>query len=158
MWNGAKVDLPHGTAKLPPPFPSMAFSFKKLFSNDSARGSDGLVQTQREAIVDLLHYCMFADNFVALAEDSFVNSVAATLSWDKKITFESYEGGSIGKARKAKESAAYREQFYKDVVARLATKEARARALQLCRDLYKADAKLADAESEQLAALAKLLA
>ena len=136
----------------------MAFSFKKLFSNDPTRKSDGLVQSQREAIVDLLHYCMFADNFVALAEDSFVNSVAATLSWDEKITFESYEGGSIGKARKAKESAAYREEFYKDVVVRLATKEARAKALQFCRDLYKADAKQAEAETQQLTVLAKLLA
>jgi len=136
----------------------MAFSFKKLFSGNSDSKSDGLNQAQREAIVDLLHYCMFADNFVALAEDSFVNSVAATLNWDKNITFESYEGGSIGKARKAKESASYRETFYKDVISRLATKEARAKALQLCRDLYQADAKQAEAETQQLATLAKLLA
>ena len=134
----------------------MSYSLKKAFSSTPTK-PDGLAQPQREAIVDLLHYCMFADNFVALAEDRFVNTVAATLSWDKNISFETYEGGSIGKARKAKDVAGYRDQFFKDVVQRLATKEARELALKLCRDLYHADAKLATAESEQLAAIAKLL-
>ena len=135
----------------------MPHSLKKAFGPTSAQPQDGLAQSQREAIVDLLHYCMFADNFVSLSEDKFVNTVAATLSWDKNISFESYEGGSIGKARKAKESAAYREDFFKDVVQRLATKDARQLALKLCRDLYHADAKLAETESQQLAALVRLL-
>ena len=136
----------------------MSTSVQKLFSADSSKKTDGLVQTQREAIVDLLHYCMYADNFVALAEDRFINSVAATLSWDKNISFEVYEGGSIGKARKAKESTAFREKFYKDIVNRLATKEARSLALQLCKDLYSADTGMAESESQQLAVLHKLLA
>lgn len=136
----------------------MPTSLKRAFPADSkTTTSDGLNQTQREAIVDLLHYCMFADNFVSLSEDKFVNTVAATLSWDKSISFDSFEGGSIGNARKAKESAPYREQFYKDVVSRLATKDARGLALKLCRDLYKADANMADLESQQLAVISKLL-
>jgi uncharacterized tellurite resistance protein B-like protein len=136
----------------------MPNSLKQAFPADSTTPNDGLNQTQREAIVDLLHYCMFADNFVSLTEDKFVNTVAATLSWDKKISFESFEGGSIGKARKAKESATFREEFYKDIQARLATKEARALALKLCKDLYRADAKVAELESQQLAIISKLLA
>jgi uncharacterized tellurite resistance protein B-like protein len=136
----------------------MPNSLKKAFASSPAQQQDGLIQPQREAIVDLLHYCMYADNFVALSEDKFINTVASTLSWDKNISFESYEGASIGKARKAKESASYREQFFKDVVQRLGAKDARELALKLCRDLYHADAKLASAESEQLAAIARLLA
>jgi DUF1680 family protein len=135
----------------------MPTSFQKVFSADSAKKNDGLSQPQREAIVDLLHYCMYADNFVALAEDKFINAVAATLNWDNNISFEVYEGGSIGKARKAKESAGYRDTFYKDVVARLATKEAREMALKLCKDLYNADS-MAESESQQLAVIKKLLA
>lgn len=135
----------------------MPTSFQKVFSADRSKKNDGLSQTQREAIVDLLHYCMYADNFVALAEDKFINAVAATLNWDDKISFEVYEGGSIGKARKAKESAGYRDTFYKDVVARLATKEARELALKLCKDLYNADS-MAESESQQLAVIKKLLA
>jgi DUF1680 family protein len=135
----------------------MPTSFQKVFSADSTKKNDGLSQSQREAIVDLLHYCMYADNFVALAEDKFINAVAATLNWDKNISFEVYEGGSIGKARKAKESAGYRDTFYKDVVARLATKEARAMALKLCKELYNADS-MTESESQQLAVIKKLLA
>ena len=135
----------------------MSISVQKLFSADSSKKTDGLTQTQREAIVDLLHYCMYADNFVALAEDRFINSVAATLSWDNMISFEVFEGGSIGKARKAKESAAFRDTFNKDIVNRLATKEARSLALQLCKDLYNADTGMTASESQQLALLHKML-
>jgi uncharacterized tellurite resistance protein B-like protein len=135
----------------------MPTSLKRAFPADSKNHDDGLGQVQREAIIDLLHYCMFADNFISLSEDKFVNTVAATLSWDKKISFESYEGGSIGKARKAKESPAFREEFYKDIVARLATKDARGLALKLCKELYHADAKVAELESQQLATISKLL-
>jgi uncharacterized tellurite resistance protein B-like protein len=136
----------------------MSTSLKKAFpSGSKTTVADGLNQGQREAIIDLLHYCMFADNFVSLSEDKFVNTVAATLSWDKNISFESFEGGSIGKARKAKESQAYREQFYKDLLSRLATKEARDLALKLCKDLYRADSNLAELETQQLAVISKLL-
>ena len=131
-------------------------TIKKLISDD-AKKNDGLNQKEREAIVDLLHYCMFADNFVALKEDQFVNSVAASLNWDKAISFESYEGGSIGNARRAKESTAYREEFLKGVSARLTSPKGRSLALDLCKKLYNADATLADAESTQLGVLSKLL-
>lgn len=126
--------------------------------SNSKIASDGLNQAQREAIVDLLHYCMFADNFVALSENKFVRTVVGTLTWDKNISFESYEGGSIGKARKAKENAEYRDRLFKDVAKRLATKDARELALKLCRDLYQADAKMAALESQQLASIVWLLA
>jgi hypothetical protein len=135
----------------------MPTSLKQIASN-AGKKDDGLKQTQREAIVDLLHYCMFTDNFVALKEDQFVNTVAATLSWDKNISFESYEGGSIGNARRAKESQAFREQFLPGIAKRLETKEARQLAFNLCKDLYNADSNLADGESQTLAALKKLLA
>ena len=136
----------------------MSTSLKKIFAADPTKKNDGLNQGQREAIVDLLHFCMFTDNFVALKEDQFVNTVAATLSWDKNVSFESYEGKSIGNARRAKESAAYRDDFLKDIVARLATPTAKSLARELCKDLYTADSNLAQSESQQLSAISRLLA
>lgn len=137
----------------------MPYSVKKVFSVQGSKKSDGLRQAQREAIVDLLHYCMFADNFVALAEDRFVNELADTLNWDPNISFESYEGGSIGNARRAKESAAYREQFLQGIVSRLETKEAKALALKLTKQLYASDQSgTSTPEAEQLIVLSKLLA
>jgi len=41
---------------------------RKLFHKSEAP-NDGLTQPQREAIVDLLNYCMYADNLVFLAEE-----------------------------------------------------------------------------------------
>ena len=40
---------------------------RKLFRKSEAP-KDGLTQPQREAVVDLLNYCMYADNFVFLAD------------------------------------------------------------------------------------------
>lgn len=135
----------------------MSNSVKKLFVKSGNAKSDGLQQGQREAIVDLLHYCMYADNLVALKEDQFVNQVAATLSWDPNISFESYEGGSIGNARKAKELPAYREEFLKSISERLRTKETRQLAFGLVKDLFNADANLSEKETQQLPALRQAL-
>lgn len=135
----------------------MPHSIKKLFENSGSSKDDGLSQAQREAIVDLLHYCMYADNLVALKEDQFINTVASTLSWDPLISFETYEGTSIGNARRAKEQAAYREEFLQGVAARLGTPEVRQLAFDLVKQLFSADANLVEAETQQLPALRRAL-
>lgn len=135
----------------------MPHSVKKLFVKSGNPKSDGLQQAQREAIVDLLHYCMYADNLVALKEDSFINNVAATLSWDTNISFETYEGSSIGNARRAKENAAYREEFLRSVSERLENKATRELAFGLVKDLFNADADLSEKETQSLPALRKVL-
>jgi hypothetical protein len=56
---------------------------KKLFRRSEEK-NDGLTQPQREAIVDLLNYCMYADNLVMLAEDRLIADTAATFNWDPK--------------------------------------------------------------------------
>jgi hypothetical protein len=135
----------------------MSISVKRLLNASESVKSDGLSQGEREAIVDLLHYCMYADNFVAITEDQFINATAATLSWDKNISFESFEGGSIGRARKAKENGGYRDEFLKGIAGKLASKSARQLAFDLCAALYKSDANLVDKEAEQLSAIKALL-
>jgi hypothetical protein len=135
----------------------MPTSLKTLFSQSGDGKNDGLSQTQREAIVDLLHYSMYADNLVALKEDQFINSVATTLSWDKDISFETYEGTSIGRARKAKEQSAYREEFLQSVATRLGATPVRQLAFDLVKQLFAADANLCERESQQLPTLRKAL-
>lgn len=135
----------------------MPTSLKNLFTPSGSQKDDGLSQLQREAIVDLLHYCMYADNLVALKEDKFINNVASTLSWDKNISFETYEGMSIGNARRAKEQSAYREEFMKSVHSRLGATEVRQLAFDLVKQLFNADAHLSDRESQQLPIIRKAL-
>ena len=135
----------------------MPSSLKKLIRESDGSNDDGLQQAQREAIVDLLNYCMFADNFVARAEKQLVTATGATLDWDRNISFEVYEGGSIGKARRAKDEAAFRKTFLDSIKQRLDTKQSRELALGLCRDLFVADANMAANEATELAAIKALL-
>ena len=53
----------------------MSSLIKKLFHKSEA-SKDGLNQPQREAIVDLLNYCMYADNFVFLVDQTRQPAVA----------------------------------------------------------------------------------
>lgn len=136
----------------------MPNSLKILFATSGSEKNDGLSQAQREAIVDLLHYCMYADNLVALKEDQFINSVAATLNWDRNISFETYEGTSIGNARRAKEQSAYREAFLQSISSRLDKSEIRQLAFDLVKQLFTADSHLSEKESQQLPSIRKALA
>ena len=76
---------------------------RKLFHKSEAP-NDGLTQPQREAIVDLLNYCMYADNLVFLAEDRLITDTVAKFNWDPKIPFDQFDVRSIGNARNATES------------------------------------------------------
>ena len=61
---------------------------RKLFGKSEAP-NDCLTQPQREAIVDLLNYCMYADNLVMLAEDRLIADTVAKFNWDPKATVRS---------------------------------------------------------------------
>ena len=62
---------------------------QKLFGKPEAP-KEGLTQPQREAIIDLLNYCMYADGFVFLAEDRFIADTVAKFNWDSKVPFDQF--------------------------------------------------------------------
>src|SRR5215813_9450065 len=93
---------------------------KKLF-NKSEAPRDNLTQPQREAIVDLLNYCMYADNLVMLAEDRLIADTVAKFNWDPKIPFDQFDARSVNNARNARESQVYRDQFLVSIRDRLGT-------------------------------------
>ena len=76
---------------------------RKLFHKSEAP-KDGLTQPQREAIVDLLNYCMYADNLVMLAEDRLIADTVAKFNWDPKVPFDQFAVRSIDNARNAREN------------------------------------------------------
>lgn len=131
-------------------------TFKKLFRHD-VKPTDGLTQPEREAIVDILNYCMFADKLIALSEDAMVESVAGTLNWDPKISFEYYEGKSIGAVRRAIGEKAYRAEFMESLRTRLVKPENRKLALSLADDLTKVDGTKTPEEFQALAQLKAVL-
>ena len=131
---------------------------QKLFHNHKPEASkDGLTQPQREAIVDLLNYCMYADNLVMLDEDRLITDTVARFSWDPKMPFDQFDARSVGNARNARESQVYRDQFLASIKERLDTPVVKRKALDLCQELFLADGARSDEEETVLQNLKELL-
>src|SRR4029450_4530134 len=123
---------------------------RKLFHKSEAP-KDGLAQPQREAIVDLLNYCMYADNLVMLAENRWIKDTVAKFNWDPKaVPFDQFDARSVGNARNARESQVYRDQFLTSISDRLSTDAVKAQALDLCHELFLADGVRSDEEDAVL--------
>ena len=135
----------------------MSSLIRKLFHKSEAP-NDGLTQPQREAIVDLLNYCMYADNLVMLAEDRLIADTVAKFKWDPKaVPFDQFDARSVGNARNARESQVYRDKFLGSISDRLSTDAVKAQALDLCQELFLADGARSDEEDAVLQNLRALL-
>ena len=130
---------------------------RKLF-HKSEESKDGLTQPQREAIVDLLNYCMYADNLVMLAEDRLIADTVAKFNWESKTPFDQFDARSVGNARNARESQVYRDQFLASIKDRLDTAAVKGQALDLCQELFLADGAQSYEEDDALQNLKTLLA
>ena len=131
---------------------------RKLFhKSDALANKDGLTQPQREAIVDLLNYCMYADNLIMVAEDRLIADTVAKFNWDSKIPFDLFDVRSIDNARNARENQGYREKFLASIRDRLDTAAVKGQALDLCQELFVADGALSDEEDAVLQNLTQLL-
>jgi hypothetical protein len=131
---------------------------RKLFHKSEAPAhKDGLTQPQREAMVDLLNYCMYADNFVFLAEDRFITDTVAKFTWDSKVPFDQFAVRSIDNARNARENQGYRDRFLTSIRDRLGTAAVKGQALDLCRELFVADGARSDEEEDVFQNLRQLL-
>ncbi len=130
---------------------------RKLF-HKSEEPNDGLAQPQREAIVDLLNHCMYADNLIFLAEDRLIADTVAKFNWDPKaVPFDQFDARSVGNARNARESQVYRDQFLASIKDRLGIAAVKGQALDLCQELFLADGARSDEEDAVLQNLKKLL-
>ena len=129
---------------------------RKLFHRSEAP-KDGLTQPQREAIVDLLNYCMYADNLVFLAEDRLITDTVAKFNWDPKVPFDQFDARSVSNARTARENQRYRDRFLASIKDRLGTVAVKGQALDLCQELFLADGAQSEEEDAVLQNLRELL-
>ena len=129
---------------------------RKLF-HKSEGPKDGLTQSQREAIVDLLNYCMYADNLILLSEDRFITDTVAKFNWDSKVPFDQFDVRSIDNARNARESQVYRDKFLASIRERLDIATVKEQALNLCQELFIADGVRSDDEEVVLQNMMTLL-
>src|SRR5436190_205208 len=130
---------------------------RKLFHKSDASYKDGLTQPQREAIVELLNYCMYADNLVFLAEDRLITDTVAKFNWDPKTPFDQFDARSTDNARNATENQGYRERFLASIRDRLGTAAVKGLAFDLVQELFLADGARSDEEDAVLQNLKKLL-
>jgi hypothetical protein len=129
---------------------------RKLFHKSEAP-QDGLTQPQREAIVDLLNYCMYADNLVFIAEDRLITDTVAKFNWDSRVPFDQFDVRSIDNARNASENPGYRDKFLTSIRDRLDTAAVKGQALDLCQELFLADGARSEEEEVVLQSLKQLL-
>lgn len=98
-----------------------------------------LQQDEREAIVDLLHLCLYADAHISLKESEFIADVVRAVGWNPNMDFASYEARSIAAARAARADEHTKEEFLHEAAARLKSPASKKLATDVCRDLCSAD-------------------
>jgi hypothetical protein len=116
-----------------------------------------LPQKEREAIVDLLHLCLYADSHISLKEGEVLSDVVDVIGWETQSSFSSYEARSISSARAAKESNEAKKEFLAFVAERLQTKSSRELAIDLCKQLFASDGATVEKEATLLGEIRGIL-
>ena len=98
-----------------------------------------LTQNEREAIVDLLELCLFADAHIGQSESKLVADTVETIGWDHADSFECYLPKAIAKARLAGESREQTADFLAFVSMRLKSEQGRGYARKQCARVLAAD-------------------
>ena len=129
-------------------------SLKNVF-HPHAQPTDGMTQAEREAIVDLLNYCSYADRNVADGEVAAIADLGEKLQWDKSIDFDYYLGKSLSRVRDVIGSDG--ADFLSDIRKRLVSPKSRAVASDLAGKLMKADGRVSPEEDRLLDDIRKAL-
>lgn len=108
--------------------------------------ADGLNQDQREAIVDLLLICMYADNDLDLNEERVIDREVGRYAWASEETLEAYLKSAEPRIRQTIFSEKTRNQEIQKIAKRLKSEEVKYQALKLCRLLFYADGQLDEQE------------
>ena len=109
-----------------------------LFNRNSHK-KDGLTQTEREAIVDLLTLGVYADNHLSVAEDVAFETLTNKMNWESKRDISYYIYAATERARQARSDEGAVEEFLNYVAERLQSPAAHSQALNLLNKLFSAD-------------------
>jgi uncharacterized tellurite resistance protein B-like protein len=123
----------------------MSTFLRRLFST-AANPADGLSQSQREAIIDLLNFCMCADSKLKPSEAITIEDEISGFDWDPAVDFELFVVRSLERASSAMSTPEARQAALASISDRLQTTEARSNALDLCPKVFHADGEFAPEE------------
>lgn len=107
-------------------------------------------QRQREAMVDLLVWTMYADKVLALPENDRLDHMAEDLTWESTTPFSHYLNMSTAKVRDVLGNEDKAEELLNDISRRLETPAARQEAYDACCDLAQSDGEVVDEEVQFL--------
>lgn len=96
-------------------------------------------QQEREAIVDLLHLCLYADAHIGGKESQVVAKAIEAIGWDANLSFSAYEPRSIASARAARAAPENLKDFLTRAAARLVSQDSRRFAVDKCQELAASD-------------------
>tara|TARA_R100000027_G_scaffold61554_3_gene52983 strand:+ start:12993 stop:13403 length:411 start_codon:yes stop_codon:yes gene_type:complete len=116
----------------------------KLFGGKTrSGGKDGLTQTEREAIVDLLLLCTYADNHLSLAEDRVLQEQVDGYSWESGTSIGLYVASATDRARKATDDEDRFDEYMTSVANRLEADTSSEKAVELMEKLFRSDGTVA---------------
>lgn len=125
----------------------MLETIKGLFSRVDRAGAQ---QKQREAMIDLLIWTMYADNVLTVPENDRIDEVAEELTADAAMPLRQYVGASIARIRDVLHDQDQAEVFLTDIYHRLGDDDMRRKAYDACNDLAQVDGVIADEETQFL--------
>ncbi|WP_309401029.1 hypothetical protein [Cerasicoccus maritimus] len=111
---------------------------KNLFKAGD-NSADGLKQPQREAIVDLLVFCMYSDRTVSLAEDQLIQRRLESMDWQAVESIDNYYDRSVTRVRDILSNDDARTSFLTRIADRLEDAGTREKAFQLSHQLFLSD-------------------
>ncbi len=115
----------------------------KFFHLTKEHAPDGLEQTQREAIIDLLSLCRIADHKLLPCEEFVEATELGSFSWESKVPMVVYWAKSLQQTDLVRPSAEARAEFLKSVASRLGASEIQTHAISVCQEMFLADAEFA---------------
>ncbi len=124
--------------------------YRRVLNLFRSREQEQPSQPQREALIDLLVWTMFADRHVALPEQAFIIEQADGLPWDSPRPVELYIDKAVRRTREVLGNEEAEAAHLEAIDARLADPEARRSAPGACEELIGVDGERAPAELAHL--------
>lgn len=123
----------------------------KRFFERIGRSADA--QQQREAMIDLLIWTMYADTVLTLPENDRIDQITQEIEWDSPNRPSMYISQATPRIRDVLSDETRASELLDDINRRLGTDRMRREAYEACRELAGADGQLADEEMKLLQAV-----
>lgn len=107
-------------------------------------------QQQREAILDLFIWTMYADRHLALPENDSLDEMAGDMEWSAVTPVSQYMNHSFARIREVLDDPEKSDQLLDDIHRRLEGDHMRQTAYEMCHDLAHVDGQFADREQDFL--------